>query len=396
MTRSDPAGHRLPRLGAALALLLSLHPDARADDPGFATSECIVIATLRSLATAETAFAAQCPTHLRTDCDPAPGGGWSCSSHPIGASAPPRPSPPADARAASAWRRAGSPRPGPSLSPEPPPPPAALFSPVPVPPGDPEPPVASACYTGSGAGGASSGANDASGRSAGGGQDLIALHHDGAAQDYRQAVLAQRMLLDAHPGRAILAAHGSLEIDGALLEGAFARFHRHLPGALDVERDPDGALERAAHAWRTTLDSGARVYVSEGGTSRFTARVLTELESRGVERLDAVTVVRPAELLADTDPADLATVERLATHALLPRDVAVPDVVDAEDDVADFEFATRASCYASSWAYALAPLAGVPRRVDVSGAAALLHILGLDELSDPTSLLDRFARPSAS
>ena len=84
------------------------------DDPvtsaGFGTGTCAVDAPARSLLEAFAAFASACPMHPRTDCDPIPGGGYTCSSHQIGSAAPAVSAPPADPLAASSWIDAGRPR----------------------------------------------------------------------------------------------------------------------------------------------------------------------------------------------------------------------------------------------------------------------------------------------
>ena len=75
---------------------------------GFGGGTCAVDAPARALDEAVAAYATECPMHPRADCDPMPGGGWTCSSERIGMAAPPA-SPPADIAAARAWIEAGRP-----------------------------------------------------------------------------------------------------------------------------------------------------------------------------------------------------------------------------------------------------------------------------------------------
>ena len=276
-----------------------------------------------------------------------------------------------------------------------------------VPSAAPGPVLASgACYAGSGAGGGSSGAGDASGASAGGGQDLIAIHHDNDGDyDDQQAIVAERMVLDAYPGRAVIAVHGTRKIGNNTLGGSLENLRRNFPGALDNVGDPAGARRRSADAWQATLKAGGRVHVAEGGTSDFTAGVLTELESRGVGGLDNVVVVQHSSGSGgwnevNTDPGNLATVKRLASYT------PIPDGNHDGNGTADlatnngggaFEAAVTLSCYGESWDYAFSRVTDRNRRVDFSDTVSLLHILGVpvSEVSDPTTFLQRFG-PAAT
>ncbi len=238
--------------------------------------------------------------------------------------------------------------------------------------------------------------------------DLIVIAHDsGPDTDDMQAIVANRMIMDAHPtvNHVLVGATQGHQWRNPT-EGSESHTQSLFPDWINAKAGTRGTTSfdgtsviTVADRLESTLSNGGTVHIAEGGPSDFTAEVLRVLQSRGVagSALKRIRVVQhsagaTAWNQQQTSSANLALVRSAATW------VPIANGNVGGNATADFqEPASSAMCqrfmkvvsnsrYASQWAWAYSTI-GDTRKCDQSDSVELLYIL-----NDRTTLtFDQFS-----
>ena len=315
--------------------------------PGGAHAQavCEVSSPSGDLSTAKSLFASSCPGLVRRDCDPAPGGGWRCSSGVIGANAPASPA---------------------SVPPEP---------------GPPTPPASP-----NGGGGVGRLAAD----------DLLVLHYDNCPDRDDGHAMAAAYTLTRRLGLSPLVVNGTCgaSIPERYQPSSSSVVLASFGSALNALTDPARALSRSTAAWGAVLaGERGRVWVAEGGPSDFTARVLRALalDSPGLD-LKRVRVVQHSSWNEDnTDVDSLRHVRRVAGYIRLADGNLANATADLNQLSERFVAAARSSRFSRAWDAAFDYL-DPNRRLDFSDTVELLHIVGDSTTRNPEDFAERYLR----
>ena len=405
--------------------------------PGRAHAQevCEVNSLSEDLSNAKSLFASSCPGLVRRDCDPAPGGGWRCSSGVIGVNAP--------AASTSVPLEPGVP-----LEPDPSgPAPEVVPGPVPVESGAGDGVVCEVSTTASGTlrsavelyasrcanvpradcdpirGGGwtcSSGqiaASPAPGPApdpmpdsptppsspnGGGGvgrlaaDDLLVLHYDNCPDRDDGHAMAAAYTLTQRLGLSPLVVNGTCgaSILDRYQPSSSSVVLASFGSALNALTDPARALSRSVEAWVAVLagDRG-RVWIAEGGPSDFTARVLRTL-ARDYPGLDPkrVRVVQHSNWNEDnTDAASLRHVQQVTGYTRLADGNLANATADLNQLSGTFVAAARSSRFSRAWNAAFDYL-NPNQRLDFSDTVELLHIVGDSTTRNPEDFAERYLK----
>lgn len=340
---------------------------------------------------AQSAFSAECPFRARNFCEPLTTGGWACSTESIAASAnvftPPVeiPTPPVEAPVADNANNSN--------------PPAEPDEPQNDASAENEAPAASVPDVVRGTGVMNTTYQQG---------DLILIAHDsGPDTDDMQAIVANRMIMDANPAvNFILVGATQGHQWPSPTVGSEAHTQSMFPQWINAKASTSGttsfdgnSIIAVANNVESTLNNGGTVHIAEGGPSDFTAEVLRLLQSRGVQSSDLkrIRVVQhsagaTAWNQLQTRASNLDLVRSAATW------VPIANGNVGGNGSADFqEPAGSAMCqrfrnnaansrYASQWAWAYSQI-GDSRKCDQSDSVELLFILN----DTSTRTFDQFA-----
>lgn len=238
--------------------------------------------------------------------------------------------------------------------------------------------------------------------------DLIIIAHDsGPDTDDMQAIVANRMIMDAYPNVSFLmvgATQGHAWSNPT--DGSVAHTQSLFPDWVDAKASTSGTTSfdgtsviTVANKIGQALNVGGTVHIAEGGPSDFTAQVIRVLQSTGISSA-AIKRVRVVQHSAgasawnqqQTSSANLALVKSAATW------VPIANGNVGGNATADFqEPASSALCqryinaasrtrYASQWAWAFSRIDD-SRKCDQSDSVELLYILN----ETTTKTLDHFS-----
>ena len=328
---------------------------------------------------AQSAFSAECPFRARNFCEPLTTGGWACSTASIAASAnvftPPveTPAPPVEAPVADNANNSN--------------PPAEPDEPQNDSSAENDAPVASVPDVVRGTGVL----NTTYQRG-----DLILIAHDsGPDTDDMQAIVANRMIMDANPEVNFIlvgATQGHQWLSPTV--GSEAHTQSLFPQWINAKASTSGttsfdgnSIIEVANNVESTLSNGGTVHIAEGGPSDFTAEVLRLLQSRGVQSSDLkrIRVVQhsagaTAWNQLQTRASNLDLVRSVATWVPIANgNVGGNGTADFQEPAGSsmcqrFRNNAASSRYASQWAWAYSQI-GDARKCDQSDSVELLHIL---------------------
>jgi hypothetical protein len=226
--------------------------------------------------------------------------------------------------------------------------------------------------------------------------DLLVIAHDsGPDTDDMQAIVANRMIMDAYPAVSYLligATQGHSWTNPT--SGSESHTQSLFPDWINAKASTSGTTSfdgtsviKVAEAIEQTLTSGGTVHIAEGGPSDFTAEVIRLLQSRGVQasNLKRMRVVQHSAGSGawneeQTSGTNMALVKSAATW------VPIANGNVGGNATADFqESASSSMCqrfmksalstrYALQWAWAYSKIDDT-RKCDQSDSVELLHIL---------------------
>ena len=349
-----------------------------------------------SLNAAKQAFAQQCPSLSRRDCDPMPDGQWLCSSDVIGSNAPggvtstpsePEAPTPTDAPTTPTEPEpvAEPSEPSEPANPEPAAPaePPAAEPAAPAPPATPEPAAPAAPVAGGGTVGLVKSI------------DLVALHYDNCPdRDDGHAVVAGKTVVEKIGLQNIIVVNGTC---GDAISDDYQPSSVSVLQAtwgsdwLDSFDDGDASVAASASAWAATVSNGGDVWVAEGGPSDFTGRVLRRLGSEfpSVDRKKVHVVQHSTGFnQGNTSSANLSLIRSEADYITIPDGNSGGNgSADLNNRSSSFVNSARQSQFASAWEAAFDYL-NPAQRLDFSDTVELLYLIGDDE----TQTVDDFAR----
>jgi len=319
-----------------------------------------------SLASARRAFANDCPTFNRRDCDRLSGGRWLCSSAVIGASAP-------------GGATAGN---------------------TPItnrPPNSPSPTGTDTSGTGTNGNDRSSDGTGSIGRLAAG--DLVALHYDNCPdRDDGHAVVAGKAVVSR------LGLESVLVVNGTCGDAVRDRYQASSVAVLqatwgdrwlDGFGQRDASVNRSADAWAAVLSNGGKVWVADGGPSDFTARVLRRIGEQypSVNR-KRVHVIQHSHgggfNESNTSSANITLVRDEATYITIDNGNQGPNGTAKLNQVSSsFVQRARASHLAAAWEAAFDYL-NPSRRLDFSDTVELLYIVDDTETRTVNEFASRY------
>ncbi|MFK8075662.1 MAG: hypothetical protein AB8B84_03685 [Granulosicoccus sp.] len=226
--------------------------------------------------------------------------------------------------------------------------------------------------------------------------DLVVIAHDsGPDTDDMQAIVANRMIMDANPSVNYLlvgATQGHAWTNPTA--GSEAHTQSLFPDWVNAKASTSGTTSfdgtsviAVADRIESTLNSGGTVHIAEGGPSDFTAEILRLLQSRGVSagNLKRIRVVQhsagsTAWNEQQTSSANIALVKSVATWTPIANgNVGGNATADFQETASSamcqrFRSAAAGSRYASQWAWAYSTI-GDSRKCDQSDSVELLYIL---------------------
>lgn len=244
--------------------------------------------------------------------------------------------------------------------------------------------------------------------------DLLSLHWDSSMDpDDLQAMILTRELLDSYsPTVDYMAVNGTKRTrNSGILSGSTNHMRSMFPSGYEAWRNGlnnsvqaelyADTVDAFATAWALTLSTGSTVHVAEGGPANFTASVITELMSRGLEQsqLKRIRVIQHSwgwnEDNTDQKAMDIirqyATYTRIADgnygnghgseHSATPDYALLNGNSSQRANCSSFRSRSAKTEYAQQWedAYALSN-----NRCDGSDAVEVVWILGINTNRIPT------------
>lgn len=230
-------------------------------------------------------------------------------------------------------------------------------------------------------------------------RDLISLFYDFAPdRDDGHASAAARQLtrmLGIEP-LVVTGATGdgnrSGYINGAVgLQNTIWGAGRH----IDAMGNWRGSVVAVANEWEPVLDRGAKVLVAEGGQSDFTADVIRELASRGLNynNSQVVVVQHSGWNESKSNQTDLNFVRNSTRYIKIADGNGANSTADLNQKSSAFVSAQRNGSFSRQWNAAFQFL-NPENKLDFSDTVELLHILGigLGQISSPNTFLNYVER----
>ena len=238
--------------------------------------------------------------------------------------------------------------------------------------------------------------------------DLILIAHDsGPDTDDMQAIVANRMIMDAYPEVSFIMI-GATQGHAWTTPTAGSETHTQslFPDWINAKASTSGTTSfdgtsviAVADRIEQTLDNGGTVHIAEGGPSDFTAEVIRLLQSRGVSatNLKRIRVVqhsagKTAWNEQQTSSSNIALVKSVSTWVPIANgNVGGNATADFQEPASSamcrrFMSSASATQYASEWAWAYSKIDDA-RKCDQSDSVELLYIL--NETS--TKTFDQFS-----
>ncbi len=228
-------------------------------------------------------------------------------------------------------------------------------------------------------------------------RDLVALHYDHAPDRD-----------DAHAAAAGLAVVRALNLRVIAVGGAYGRWNADRYNSdsvavmnavwgsewLDAHARREEALQSSVTLWTQTLNSGADVWIAEGGQADFTAAVVRRIsgELPSVNLRDRIHVVQHSDWNeVHADQADLAYVRAGTNYIRIEDGNFENSTADFNQQSQAFVNTVLASQYASAWQAAFDYL-DPAEKLDFSDVVELLHIvdIGIDQVRNPEQFAARF------
>jgi hypothetical protein len=226
--------------------------------------------------------------------------------------------------------------------------------------------------------------------------DLLIIAHDsGPDTDDMQAIVANRMIMDAYPTVNYLLV-GATQGHGWTNPTVGSESHTQslFPAWVNAKASTSGTTSfdgtsviKIADDIEETLINGGTAHIAEGGPSDFTAEVIRLLQSRGVQAqaLKRIRVVQHSAGASawneqQTSRSNLALVKSAATWVPIANgNIGGNATADFQDPASSsmcqrFMNSASTSRYSSQWAWAYAKI-GDTRKCDQSDSVELLYIL---------------------
>jgi hypothetical protein len=314
----------------------------------------VCTAYAQTLDDAQSEFSAECPWRIRQTCDPTSVGGWACSTASIDTSTN-------------------------ALS--------ILIEPI---------TTADTSTPGIQANGSSTVSGTGVMNNSYQSGDLLVIAHDsGPDTDDMQAIVANRMIMDAYPAVSYLLV-GATQGHSWTNPTAGSESHTQslFPDWINAKASTSGTTSfdgtsviKVAEVIEQTLNSGGTVHIAEGGPSDFTAEVIRLLQSRGVQasNLKRIRVVQHSAGSGawnedQTSGTNMALVKSAATWVPIANgNVGGNATADFQEPASSsmcqrFMKSVSSTRYASQWAWAYSTIDDT-RKCDQSDSVELLHIL---------------------
>ncbi len=229
------------------------------------------------------------------------------------------------------------------------------------------------------------------------GRDLVALHYDHAPDRD-----------DAHAAVAGLMVSQSMDLQVIVVGGAYGRWNADRYDAaseavmdatwgaawLNAHTGRDAAFAASVERWLQTLNSGADVWVAEGGQSDLTASIVRQIQQAlpGVDTNSRIHVVQHSDWNeVHADQSDLGYVRSNTDYMRIEDGNFANATADLNQQSQTFVDAVLASQYATAWRAAFTYLSP-GSKLDFSDAVELLHIVGVgpDQVRTPDDFAARF------
>ncbi len=227
--------------------------------------------------------------------------------------------------------------------------------------------------------------------------DLVALHFDHAPDRD-----------DGHAAVAALAVVQSLRLNAIVVGGAYGRWNADRYDAAseavmdatwgqnwyNAHSDYNGALAASLARWLQTLDSGADVWIAEGGQADFTADLLRRIQVArpAIDTTQRIIIVQHSDWNeVHADQSDLDFVRANTRYILIDDGNFSNATADLNQKSTSFVSTVLSSQYAVAWQSAFAYL-DPNDKLDFSDTVELLHIVGVgtDEVKSPDEFAARF------
>lgn len=226
--------------------------------------------------------------------------------------------------------------------------------------------------------------------------DLLIIAHDsGPDTDDMQAIVANRMIMDAYPSVSYLLVGATQGHSWANpTAGSESHTQSLFPEWVNAKASTSGTTSfdgtsviQVANRIEETLINGGTVHIAEGGPSDFTAEVIRLLQSRGVQasNLKRIRVVQHSAGSGawnqdQTSGNNLALIKSSATWVPIANgNVGGNGTADFQEPASSsmcqrFMSSASSTRYASQWAWAYSTI-GDTRKCDQSDSVELLYIL---------------------
>ena len=225
-------------------------------------------------------------------------------------------------------------------------------------------------------------------------QDLFVVQLDFVARDDAHSAVATAAAVDIFEVEPVVVA-GTNSPENTLRNRDYGDVMNatYGNGWVDAQGDRSAAVNAVAGEWITTLESGAHVWVAEGGVSDFTAEVLRSVQAQRPElnTADFVHVVHHSGTSIErTLDDDLELIEREADLVRINDGNGANGTADLHQFADGFEGAARSSDFSDGWeaAFDLLPADDL----DFSDTVTALYLLGIgtDLVADPQDFQAQF------